>query len=54
MRQLHPRSSLCTSTRTCWCREPHPTGSCHEPVLVNEAAELVGPSQPRRIGMPNQ
>jgi hypothetical protein len=30
-----------------------PTGSRHEPVPVNQAAELVGPSQPRRIGMPD-
>ena len=40
--------------KTCSCREPHPTSSRHEPVLVNEVAELVGPSQSRRIGMPNQ
>ena len=27
-----------------WVPRTRPTSSCHEPVLVNEAAELVGPS----------
>jgi len=28
----------------CSCRKSHPSSSCHESVLVNEAAEFVAPS----------
>jgi hypothetical protein len=42
--QLERVATVPTEAETCGCRESHPTGSCHQSILMNQTAELVAPS----------